>query len=140
MSLHERLSERWRYALLGGLLAVPFTTASYWQTGSELSLGAVFWAGMAVGYLAKRRGLPSTPVGVRAGVVGALPGLWMAGDIVAFVLTLSGPGWFRAAQLLVVVVVTVLTFVLAAAVGGLGARLGGWLAERSGHPRSVHSV
>ncbi|MDS0260732.1 DUF5518 domain-containing protein [Haloarcula sp. S1CR25-12] len=138
MSLHsslQQLSERWRYALLGGVLAVPFTTLSYAETGRELALGAVFWAALLVGYLAKRRGLSSTPVGARAGLVGSVPALWMVGDLAVVVLGLGGPAWFRAVQLAVVALLLPLIVGLGVVVGALGARLGGWLAMRSGHPR-----
>ncbi|MDS0280820.1 DUF5518 domain-containing protein [Haloarcula onubensis] len=133
--LRRRLSARWRYALLGGLVALPFTALSYAQSGEELKLGAVFWAALLVGYLARRRGLSGTPVGARAGLVGALPVLWQVGDIATFVVGLGGPAWFRTVQLAVVAVVVPLAFGLAAVAGALGGRLGGWLAERNGHPR-----
>ncbi|WP_276270750.1 DUF5518 domain-containing protein [Haloarcula litorea] len=130
--------DTWRYGIVAGLAVVPFTAASYWQTGSEMSLGVVFWAGVVAGYLVKRRGLDGTAVGFRAGLVGALPGLWMAADLTAFVLGLGG-GWFRLLQLLVVAVVVSLLFLFASVTGALGGRLGGWLAERGGHPRETGS-
>ena len=133
--LADRLSETWRYALLGGLLALPFTTLSYARTGDEVALGAVFWGGLLAGYLAKRRGLTGTPVGSRAGVVGGLPALWMVGDIVPYLVGLGGPAWFRAVQLALVLLMVPVFVGLSALVGGLGGRLGGWLAESGGHPR-----
>jgi len=131
----RRLSEQWRYALIGGLVALPFTAVTYAQSGAELRLGAVFWAAVLAGYLARRRGLSSTPIGARAGLVGSTPVLWMAGDIAAFVVGLGGPAWFRTAQLAAVALLVPLVLGLAALVGALGGRLGGWLAERNGHPR-----
>jgi len=133
--LVDKLSQTWRYALLGGLVALPFTSLSYAQSGTELGLGAVFWAAVLVGYLARRRGLSGTPVGARAGLVGSMPELWMVGDIASFVVGLGGPAWFRIAQLAVVALFVPLVLGLAALVGALGGRLGGWLAERHGHPR-----
>jgi hypothetical protein len=121
------------------VLALPFTTLSYAQTGDELTLGMVLWGGLLAGYLAKRRGLAGTPVGARAGAVGGLPALWMTGDLLVFLTGLGGPAWFRAVQLAVVVLWLPLVVGLSVLVGGLGGRLGGWLAERGGHPRNPAS-
>ena len=125
----------WRYALLAGLVSLPFTTLSYWQTGSEVSLNAVFWAALLAGYLVKRRDVPSTPVGLRAGLIGGLPTLWMTADMIQFIVGLGGPAWFRVVQVAVMAGLLLVGFLFAALVGGLSARLGGWLAERNGHPR-----
>jgi ABC-type thiamin/hydroxymethylpyrimidine transport system permease subunit len=133
--LAGRLSRTWRYGLLGGVLALPFTALSYARTGGELTLGVVFWGGLLAGYLAKRRGLAGTPAGTRAGVVGGVPALWMVADLSVFVAGLGGPAWFRAVQLAVLVLWLPLVVGLSALVGGLGGRAGGWIAERSGHPR-----
>jgi len=96
----------------------------------------VFWGGVLTGYLAKRRGLPGTPVGTRAGAVAGLPALWMVGDLSVFIAGLGGPLWFRAIQLVIVALLLPLIVGLSAIVGGLGGRLGSWLAERRGHPQS----
>ena len=129
------LSETWRYALLGGLAALPFVAASYWQTGSHISLNAVFWGGLLAGYLVKRRGTESSPVGLRAGVVGSLPALWFVADGVSLVREFSQPVWFSAAQSVALLGLAIFTVLLGAFVGALGGRLGGWLAEQTGHPR-----
>lgn len=52
----DRLSDEWRYALLGGLLSVPFTTVGYWQTGSEIALSPVLFGGLLVGRVGARIG------------------------------------------------------------------------------------
>ncbi|MFC6975403.1 DUF5518 domain-containing protein [Halomicroarcula sp. GCM10025709] len=134
-SLHE-LSDTWRFALLGGVLSIPFTLTSYWQSGSEMSLSSVFFAAILVGYLAKQRGLRSSAVGVRTGVVGSLPTVWVAWDMVTALAALDGPTWFvtggSIAMLLFVLVVLGIVAGISAVFGALGGRVGGWLAERNG--------
>lgn len=132
----DSLGDRWRYALLGGLLSVPFTTASYWQTGSKLSLSPVLFGSLLAGYLAKRKTASAGGVGARAGVIGGLPALWLLADIVAATSGLGGPAWFVAAGTVFVVgagiAFTILGLGLAALVGTVGARIGAWVAESTG--------
>ncbi|MFC7075513.1 DUF5518 domain-containing protein [Haloarcula halophila] len=136
--LHE-LNDTWRYALLGGVLSAPFTLASYWQSGSEMSLSAVFFAAIVVGYLAKQRGLESSPVGLRTGVVGSVPALWIVWDLLTAATALSGSAWFVVGGSLAVALFTLMFLGLvvsfSALFGALGGRLGGWIAERSGGGR-----
>lgn len=126
-------AEAWRYGLVGGLLAVPFTTASYWQTGSELSLSPVLLGGVVAGYLAKRATGTARGVGIRTGLIGGLPTLWMLADIVVSSSALTGAWWFVGAGVglvaLFVLAVGVMGFGFAALVGELGAHIGGWLAN-----------
>lgn len=123
----------WKYALVGGVASLPLTAFSYWQTGSELSLGAVVFGGGLAGYLATRRDGESNGVGARAGIVGGLPVLWILFDILAATSWLDGPVWFVTSATLLTIgftlVVAVLGFGLAALVGEVGARVGSWLAS-----------
>ncbi|WP_254763388.1 DUF5518 domain-containing protein [Natrinema marinum] len=132
-SLSERLDEAWQYALLGGLASLPFTATSYWQTGSKISLGAVFFGGILAGFLAKRKTGTSSDVGVRVGIIGGLPAVWLIVDLLAASGGLDGPLWFIAIGLIFLIgfaaVVTVFAFGLAALIGTAGARVGGWLAD-----------
>jgi hypothetical protein len=66
-------SQRWTYAFIGGIIALPFTLFSYWQTGSELSLAPVFFGGLLAGYLARRRLGKYSGIGLRAELIGGLP-------------------------------------------------------------------
>ncbi|KAB1193609.1 hypothetical protein GJR96_09180 [Haloferax sp. MBLA0076] len=124
----KRLPDAWRYALVGGLLSLPFTVASYAQTRSELSLSAVLVGGFLAGYLATRQTGESTGVGVRAGLVGALPVLWMLSDMFGTIRVLPNPVWFSAVLVAIALVVAVLAFGLAALGGMVGSRLGSWVA------------
>lgn len=139
----DRLGDGWRYALVGGLASVPFTAASYWQTGSELSVSPVFFGGLLAGYLAGRATGDRTGVGARAGLVGALPVLWMLTDILLATSALAGPAWFVAADTALVVlmggVFALLCLAVAALVGAVGGRVGGWLAGVVG-PRRPPTV
>jgi hypothetical protein len=130
--------EPWRYALIGGLLALPGTTYLYWQSGSELTLGPVLLGGVVAGYLydgAERR-----RVGVRTGLIGGLPALWMLADALAVVPGVAGPAWFRAAAggigVLTILLFTLLAFALAAVAGVVGAAVGDWLSGKTGRRRS----
>jgi hypothetical protein len=125
---------RWKYALVGGAVSLPFTTLSYWQTGSELSLGAVLFGGVFAGYLAGRAGGETDGVGIRAGIVGGLPVLWVASEILAATAGLAGPAWFVTSATLLgagfTIVVAILGFGIAALIGEAGARVGNGLAGR----------
>lgn len=130
--LPDELTDTWRYALLGGLASIPFTAFGYWQTGSEMSIAPVFFGGILAGFLAERRTGTSSGVGVRVGLVGGIPAVWLLVDLLAASSGLSGPSWFVASGLVLVIgaaaVVGVLAFVSAAIVGSIGARVGSWLA------------
>lgn len=120
------------------MLALPVTAFGYWQTGSELSLSPVLCGGLLAGYLAERRTGESRGVGLRAGLIGGSPVVWVLFDILAAMSALAGPVWFvTGAALLTVgftVVVAVFGFGLAALVGAVGAKLGRWLARKQSDP------
>ncbi|QIO21869.1 DUF5518 domain-containing protein [Haloarcula sp. JP-L23] len=138
-SLHPELSVTWTYAIPGGLATIPFTVASYWSSGEAMAFSSVFVAAVATGYLAKRHGLESTPVGVRTGLVGALPVALLLADILGAATALGGPLPFVAAASVLTAgfLVTILGLVVGLSVllGWAGGRLGGWLAERNSHGR-----
>lgn len=130
--LHDESLDTWMFALLGGGISIPLTAASYWRTGSALSLSAVLLGGLVAAYLAERRAGGSAGVGLRAGLVGALPVLWLLADVLSAWTALSGPAWFMAAGTLltglVVAAFAALGVGLSAIVGALGGRVGTWLA------------
>ncbi|AXG10952.1 DUF5518 domain-containing protein [Haloplanus rubicundus] len=132
------IPEPWRYALLGGLLALPGTAYLYWQSGTELSVGPVLLGGVVAGYL--YRGTERRRVGVRTGLIGGLPALWMLADALAVVPGVGGPAWFRVAAggmgVLTMLLFTLLAFALAAVAGVVGAAVGDWLSEKTGRRRS----
>jgi uncharacterized membrane protein len=130
----QNIPQQWRYAVIGGVIALPFTAFGYWQTGSELSLSPVLFGGLLAGYLAKRQAGESRGVGIRAGLIGGIPILWAILDILSATSALGGPEWFITGATVLTVgfsaVVAVLGFVLAAFIGKIGAKLGGWLAGK----------
>jgi len=132
--LHQ-ISQQWQYALICGVLALPFTALSYWQTGSELSLSPVFVGGILAGYLTTRRTGTGRGVGARAGLVGGLPVLWLLFDFLNAASALAGPAWFVAsATILTTVGTVVFGFGIAAFIGEVGGKFGSWVASRrSGH-------
>ncbi|WP_123533648.1 DUF5518 domain-containing protein [Halosimplex salinum] len=137
LSRPNELSDGWRYALGGGLVAVPLMTLGYLETGSELSLGPVLLGGVVAGYLAARKTGTHRGVGARVGLVASLPALLVVSDILLATRGLGGPDWFVAAGLALAVgtaaaVVAVVVF-FSVLSGVVGARVGGWLAP-SGDP------
>ena len=128
----------WKYAIVGGLLALPFTIAMALQTPTELSLGPVFGAGLVAGYLYDGRRSERSSVGARAGAMSALPALWLVVDAVPFVLLETGsPLWFRALSTVFAIGITALAIVFAAAVAIVGARVGDWVSSKAGRTRST---
>ncbi|WP_092935566.1 DUF5518 domain-containing protein [Natrinema hispanicum] len=119
---------QWKYALIGGLCSLPFTTFSYWQTGSELSLGAVFFGGILAGYLIGRVNGEISGVGVRVGIIGGLPVFWVVFDLLTTTFRLAGPVWFVASAIGATIVFAVLGFGISALIGEVGVRVGRWLA------------
>lgn len=133
----RQIPQPWTYGLIGGILSLPFTAVSYWQTGSELSLAPVVIVGLVAGYLATLRTGESNGVGLRAGVIGGLPIIWMLIDILLGTSELAGPSWFvTGATLLTIlflIALGVAGFGLSTLVGGFGAKIGSWIAGiRSG--------
>lgn len=142
--LQRHVSPTWKCALVGGIISIPFTLGLYWLSGmgNELSLSMVFFGGLVAGFLAHTRvaDADGSAAGLRAGIVGALPGMWFLVDVFEVAWALSGPLWFRsAATVLVVGTIVAALFGLGALVGLLGAKVGGWLAEteREQRPPSV---
>jgi hypothetical protein len=138
--LHRRISATWTYALVGGIASLPFTIGVNWESGmsSEFSLSMVFYGGMLAGYLAGAAATEtsSSSVGFRAGVVGGLPGLWLVGELLVAALTWASPLWFRVAAVsLLGGGFTALMLGFAGLVGLVGAKLGGWLAAKTGAQR-----
>lgn len=138
--MSPNLSETWRYALIGGLVALPGTTYLYWQSGTELSLGPVLVGGLVAGYLHAGDRSTRRSIGARTGLIGGLPALWMLADALAVVPGVGGPTWFRVVAggmgVGTMLVFALLAFGLAALVGVLGAAVGGWLSRKTGRRRS----
>lgn len=69
------MTETWKYALIGGLVALPFTALEAWQSPENISLGMIVVGSVIAGYLIKRRGGNSTATGLRAALIGGFPAL-----------------------------------------------------------------
>jgi len=131
------LSPAWRYALVGGVVALVLIVVFQWLPGprTELSLNAVFVGGLLAGYLARTRApsVDATAVGVRTGLIGSLAGLLLLVEIVTTGATLSSPLWFRVAGTgLLAGTMLGFTVVVAVLAGLLGAHVGGWLGGKTG--------
>lgn len=141
-----RSNDTWTYALLGGLTSVPLTAGLYWLSGagSEFSLNAVFVGGLLAGYLVTRAPTDADPggVGVRAGLVGAVPAVvWGVSEVAGSAAAVAGPVPFRIVAVgTVLLTITTVVVVLATVAGFVGARIGGWLADRfdARSPRIEH--
>lgn len=124
----------WRYGLVGGLASLPFTVGAYWWSGGggRMSLSFVAAAGLVAGFLAAGRVDDVGRAGLRAGVVGALPVLWLAYRLLETTFAPMEPAWFRAAGVFGAVVLAGLGLFLSGVVGSLCGKVGGWLAVEAG--------
>ncbi|NUB90911.1 DUF5518 domain-containing protein [Haloterrigena sp. SYSU A121-1] len=128
--------ESWRYAIVGGLLALPFVARSYWETGMTAGIEPIFAAGLLVGYFFQGSVDEVGRVGSRTGVVGALPVLlWMSVEPVAYVLLETVPWYDPLVPIAVAVLFVTIGSLFAALVGAIGARIGDWLSEKVGRYR-----
>lgn len=134
------LTATWKYAIVGGLVTVPLTLNRYWSAGVDdvISLNAVVLGGIVAGYLAKRSAdADARRAGVRAGLVGGLPALWLLGGGFLSAAAAAEPTWFLAVAALFGVAIALFVLGLASLSGLLGAKVGGWLAEKRNGGRSV---
>lgn len=139
--LTERLPDRWRYALLGGVLCSAIVVVDSVREASpgELSIGGLFAGGLLAGSLAARSAASSKDAGFRAGLAGFVPILaWVLFGREVTVVDVLTESWPSDAvlPLLVLVVSTVvgaavvaivIAFGVAGVVGGIGGVIGGWL-------------
>ena len=128
-----QLTETWEYALIGGLLALPFTALDVWRSPENVTLGAVVVGSVFAGYLIKRRSGNSTATGLRAALIGGIPALGALNELLWSVTNIPNPPWFRAVSVAVTLAFGGLILAVLAVSGALAGRFGGWLAERSGH-------
>lgn len=128
-----RTTETWKYALLGGLLALPFTTLAAWRSPENVSLGTVVVGSALAGYLVKRRGGNSTATGLRAALIGGFPAVWALNELLRTISTIPNPPWFQAVGVAMTLVVGGIILAVVAVFGVIAGRFGGWLAERRGH-------
>jgi len=128
-----------RYALIGGLIALSGTAFLYWQSSSELTIGPILVGGLVAGYLYDGERSERRRVGVRTGLIGGLPALWLLADLLTATLGAGGPAWFRAAAGVMgvgaMLLFTLLTFALAAVTGVVGTAVGDWLSRKTGRRR-----
>jgi hypothetical protein len=131
-------SETWTYALLGGVASIPLTGGAYWLsgTGSYFSLNMVVVGGLVAGYLAYGTAADCAAAGLRAGLIGSLPGVgWLLTETVPAALAATGPLPFRAVATVAGVGLGVVLVVVVAIAGLLGGKAGGWLAGKTGWRR-----
>ncbi len=89
----------------------------------------MFFGGLLAGYLAKRRTGSSDGVGVRTGLLGGLPMIWLLVDVLGAASALGGPSWFVAVGLVftvgILTAITVVGFGLTTLAGAVSGRVGG---------------
>lgn len=128
-----RMTETWKYALIGGLLALPFTALAAWRSPENISLGIVVVGSVIAGYLVKRRGGNSTATGLRAALIGGFPAVWPLSELIWAIPTVPNPLWLQAVGVVMILGVGGFILAVVAVFGALAGRFGGWLAERRGH-------
>lgn len=132
------VTKTWRYALIGGVASIPLTIGLYWHSGlgNHFSLNMVAVGGLIAGYLAKRDSIDAKPVGLRAGLIGALPGLvWVLPRAVRNVAA----GWSVLSTVILIILFSVAVVVIGALAGVIGGAVGGWLAKKLGDQRLLVS-
>jgi hypothetical protein len=134
-----QLTEMWKYALIGGLLAVPFTALEAWRSPENMAPGMVAFGSVLAGYLIKRRGGNSTATGLRAALVGGLPLLWALGDLLWSVPNIPNPLWFQAVGVGMMLAFGGVMLAVVAVFGAFAGRFGGWLAERRGYSGATNA-
>ncbi len=122
----------WTYALVGGLLALPFTVLEVWRSPENITLKAVLVGSVFAGYLIKRHGGNSTATGIRAALIGGIPALWALTELLRAISNIPNPPWFQAVSVGMALAFGGLMLVIVAVSGALAGRVGGWLAERRG--------
>jgi len=130
-------TETWKYALVGGLLALPFTALEAWRSPEEMMLGAVVVGSALAGYLIKRRGGNSTATGLRAALIGGVPLLWVLGELLVTVANVPNPPWFQAVSVAVTLAFGGVALAAVALFGALSGRFGGWVAKRRQRGRTA---
>nr|WP_255682155.1 DUF5518 domain-containing protein [Natrinema sp. SYSU A 869] len=111
--------------MVGGLVAFPFTTVAYWQTGSEIGLWPVVFGGLLAGYLYEGPSAVRSRVGFRAGLIGALPMLWFLGDALWLVhVEIGGSIALRSFQTAIAVVIVAAMFAFTGLAAMVGSRVG----------------
>ena len=121
--------ETWRYALVGGVVSIPLSLGLYWYTGmgTDFSFNMVVVGGLLAGYLAKRNSVDAKPVGLRAGLIGALPGLaWVLLRIARNVAA----EWSLLPIAVFLCLFTLIAFGIGAVAGVIGGAVGGWLFKK----------
>lgn len=134
-----QLTETWKYALIGGLLALPFTALEAWRSPENMALGMVVLGSMLAGYLIKRCGGNSTATGLRAALIGGLPTVWALGELLWAVPNIPNPPWFQAVGIGMILAFGGVMLAVVAIFGALAGRFGGWLAERRGHSGATNA-
>ena len=128
-----RVTESWKYALFGGLLALPFTVLEVLQSPESITLEMFVGGSVLAGYLIKRDGGNSTVTGLRSALIGGFPVIWILPEMLRTVVNISNPPWFQAVSILILFVFGGLVIALLAVLGALAGRFGGWIAEWRGY-------
>ena len=133
MPLQIGISDTWKYALLGGLPALPFTILEVWRSADTMTFDVFLLGSALAGYLIKRHGGNSTATGFRAALVGGSPALWVLVDLFQTIPAGPNPLWFQVVSIVLLLGLGVVIVLILAVSGALAGRFGGWLAERFGH-------
>ncbi|EMA39097.1 DUF5518 domain-containing protein [Halococcus hamelinensis] len=123
--------ESWKYALLGGVVSVPFTVVVHVTTSSgiEFSSGTMVLGGGVAGYLAERGAGDAGFTGALAGAIGSLPLLRWWSTTFAYIPFRYVPWTEVPSRIAYLSVLSLVVFLGSVLAGWLGGRLGGWLSR-----------
>lgn len=127
--------EQWRYALPAGLAMLPLMAWVVVQSTGSYDMWPVFWSGFLVGLLYDAEGDDALHAGIRAGAITALPvfAVFWYDELAAIIR--GGTVTFSAVEAALFGVFNVLLLGAVAIMALIGAKIGGWTAEKFGRPR-----
>jgi hypothetical protein len=120
-----------QYAVLGGLLSIPFVVSSNFVSGVEnqFSTTVLILGGLLAGYLAGENDANAMRAGIGAGVIGGIPGyIWILPQMIQ-----TATAWSTTAGTVGILVIMIPAVIgVAALPGGIGGIVGGWVATKLG--------
>lgn len=124
--------DRYKYAIVGGILSVPFTVVLYLTVGDGQSMYLItlFFAGLLTSVYAKLKAadVKCARIGAGVGAVGSVAGLYPVNDLLVSLFDGGTVSWQTVAFL---VFITCLLFTSGALLGWMGGKTGDWLTDQA---------
>lgn len=122
--------QTWRYAIVVGLVSIPFTLVLQQQDAGNYTLLPVIVAGLCVGY-ALNDGRKGWRAGWRTGLIGGLSLLWGASQFATLIPEIPQTLFSGYFAIISLALVTGLYIIVFGVLGLFGSVIGDWLATKS---------